>query len=125
MGPATSDIAKEADEAGALDLGEYKSPFSEDSAPIAGEPLPTPISQSCVYSFSLKRKADSSHMGSSKKQTHPDLEEDVPRTGNAVSLYVSTLIFFLFAYSDSSWVILSLNFFCDFIAFQSDQLKSY
>ena len=125
MGQATSDIVQEANEARALDLGEQKSPFLEDSAPIVGEPLPAPVSQSRVYSFLLKRKADSSHMGSSKKQIHPELEQGIPRTSNAVFLYEFTSNLFFLAYSASSWIILPLNFFYDFIAFQSDQLKCY
>jgi hypothetical protein len=65
-------------------VGEQKSPLPEDGAPIAGEPLAAPVSQPWVYSFSLKRKTDSSHMVSSKKLPQPELDLPVPRTGNAI-----------------------------------------
>lgn len=96
MPQATSDIPKEADEAGAVDLGELKSPFYEDSVAIAEEPLPAPVSQAPVYSFSLKRKVDSSHMGSSKKQVTSDLVEGVSKTGNAVGCLRFHFCFFFF-----------------------------
>jgi hypothetical protein len=52
-----------------------------------GEPLAATVSQSRVYSFSLKKKADSSHMVSSKKQHHPKLDLPVPRTGNVIFFF--------------------------------------
>jgi hypothetical protein len=99
---ATSAESEEADEAPALDLGEQKSHLLEDGAPIAGEPLAAPVSQSRVYSFSLKRKADSSHMVSSKKLPQPELDLHVPRTGNAVFLFEFS---FFFSHLWSHWSV--------------------